>query len=320
MREVRPLTAEERTALNRMRRQEVGRVSLRAPRRRRSDTPWTVPPIAALLERSRGTVRAGIERCERWGPAGLDDEERRGRPRKINRAVEGPLTRWMAADPPRGQGRVRAPFGTIPRLVLALRPRLAMPLKPAPPTREKPWALVQAVVEAGPEAGVRAAHASRGPTRPWLRARWPWVGPPLRGPTPGANTARAIVGAVHIRTGQWSYLVRAHMRTEDGRAVHEHRLVVSPPQPILVMVDPASRHPAERVEEGRHKPPRVPWHRLSQSCSHLPPVAAIWRRMHTESAAHRLWGAIQVVLRTLEAGLARLPPEPALEWAATASP
>ncbi len=234
MREVRPLTAEERTALNRMRRQEVGRVSLRAPRRRRSDTPWTVPPIAALLERSRGTVRAGIERCERWGPAGLDDEERRGRPRKINRAVEGPLTRWMAADPPRGQGRVRAPFGTIPRLVLALRPRLAMPLKPAPPTREKPWALVQAVVEAGPEAGVRAAHASRGPTRPGLRARWPWVGPPLRGPTPGANTARAIVGAVHIRTGQWSDLVRAHRRTEDGRAVREHRLVVSPPQPILV--------------------------------------------------------------------------------------
>jgi hypothetical protein len=110
------------------------------------------------------------------------------------------------------------------------------------------------------------------------------------------------------------------MRTGECLALLEHRLVVYPPQPILVMVDPESHHPADRVEEGRHKPTCVPWHRLSQYCSHLHPVAAIWRRMHNEIAAHRLLGAIKVVLSTVDAGLAHLPPEPALEGAATASP
>src|SRR5262245_39316620 len=68
---VRPLTEEERTELKRMRRQEIGRVSLRAQIVLLSEQHWTVPQIAELLEMSRVTVRYWIERFESWGPAGL---------------------------------------------------------------------------------------------------------------------------------------------------------------------------------------------------------------------------------------------------------
>src|SRR5262245_21427891 len=117
---VRPLTEEERQELKRMRRQEVGRVSLRAQIILLSEKHWTVPQIAALLEISCVTIRAWIDRFQRWGPEGLYDEQRSGRPRKMNRAVERTLTRWMAADPQSVHASFLATFWTIPMLVLAL--------------------------------------------------------------------------------------------------------------------------------------------------------------------------------------------------------
>ena len=340
---VRPLTEEERNALKRMRRQEVGRVRLRVQIILLSDKPWTVPQIAVLLEMSRVTVRDWIERCERLGPAGLYDAERSGRPRKMNRAVEGTLTRWMDADPQRVQERCLATFWTIPMLVLALRqschirvcantgrnllhrlglrggrPRLAMPLKTDPQKREQPWAIVKAVVDAGPEAVVLDEDESRVQTLPWLRAMWHWVGQQVRVPTPGSNTARAIFGALNIRTGQWTSRVREHLRKEDFIAFLEHLLVVYPTQTILVMVDHDSSHTAHLVEEWLQEHPRLQLHLLPKYCSHLNPVESIWLRMKNEIAANRLCGSIKIVLRTVDAFFAHMTPKQALEWAAAA--
>src|SRR5262245_5219370 len=204
---VRPLTEEERTALKRMRRQEVGRGSLRAQSMLLAEQPWTVPQIAARLERSRVTVRSGIARWERWGPAGLYEEACRGRPRQSKPAVERTLTPWMEADPPRVPASFLATCWPIPRLVLALlksaqrrvcantgrhrlhrvgrrwgRPRLAMPRQPDPKKRAKPWAMVQAVVDAGPAAVVLYEAESRGQTLPLRRAMWHGGGQQLRVP------------------------------------------------------------------------------------------------------------------------------------------
>ena len=120
-----------------------------------------------------------MERFESWGPGGLYEAERSGRPRKMTRAMACILGPWLEEDPPRGPESVLATFGTIPMLMLALgqscklgvcantvrqalrrlgrrwgRPRLARPMKTDPQTREQPWALVKAVVDAGPEAVV----------------------------------------------------------------------------------------------------------------------------------------------------------------------
>jgi len=343
MMDVRPLTEEERTELKRMRRQAVGRVSLRVQIILWSDKPWTVPQIAALLELSRVTIRYWLARFERLGPAGLYDEARSGRPRTINQAVERTLTQWMDADPPSVQAGFLATFWTIPMLVLALlkschlkvcantvrnllhrvglrwgRPRLALPLKTDPKKREKQWAIVKAVVDAGPEAVVLYEDESRVQTLPLLRAMWPWVGQQLRVPTPGSNTARALFGALNIRTGQWTYRVRDHMRKEDFMAFLEQLLVVYPTQTILVIVDNFSSHTAHKVEEWLQEHPRLQLHRLPKYCSHRNPVESIWLRMKNEIAANRLFGSIQIVLGTVEAFFARMTPEQALEWAAAA--
>lgn len=340
---VRPLTEAERQEIKRMRRQEVGRVSLRAQLILLSEKHWTVPQLAVLLEMSRVTIRAWIDRFEYWGPAGLYDEQRSGRPRKMQRAVERTLTRWLAADPHSVPARFLATFWTIPRLILALlkrfhlqvcantvrnllhrlrlrwgRPRLAMPLQTDPQKREKQWAIVKAVGEAGPEAVVLYEDESRVQTLPLIRAMWHWMGQQPRVPTPGSNTARTILGALHIRTGQWSYRVRDHMSKEAFIAFREHLLVVYPTQTILVMADNYSRHTAHLVEAWRQEHPRLQLHLRPKYWSHLNPGESIWLRMKNKIAANRLFGAIQVVLRTVEAFFTRMTPEQALEWAAAA--
>jgi hypothetical protein len=50
---------------------------------------------------------------------------------------------------------------------------------------------------------------------PLLRAMWHWVGQQIRIPTPGTNVSRALFGALHLRSGQWTYLVRERLRKED---------------------------------------------------------------------------------------------------------
>jgi hypothetical protein len=131
MLDVRPLTAAERPELKRMRRQDVGRVSRRGQSLWLAEKPWTGPPIAPLLERHRVTVRSWLERCARWGPEGLDAEERSGRPRKMTRTVARgrarggwlPLLRvglracWPPAGPSRcscGLSSSAAPLGEVP--------------------------------------------------------------------------------------------------------------------------------------------------------------------------------------------------------------
>jgi transposase len=340
---VRPLTEEERKELKRMRRQEIGRVSLRAQIVLLSEKHWTVPQIAALFEMSRVTIRYWIERFERWGPEGLYDEERSGRPRKLNWAMESTLVRWIDEDPQRVHEGFLATFWTIPMLVLALlkhfnigvcantvrnvfhrwglrwgRPRLAMPMKTDPQKREKQWAMVKAVVEAGPDAVVLYGDESRVQTLPLIRAMWHWLGQQIRVPTPGSNTARAIFGALNIRTGQWIYLVREHMRKEDFMAFLEDLLVVYPTQTILLIVDNYSSHTAHMVDDWLREHPRLQLHLLPKYCSHLNPVESIWLRMKNEIAANRLFGSLSIVLKTVDAFFARMTPEQALAWAAAA--
>jgi transposase len=326
-----------------MRRQEVGRVSLRAQIILLSEKHWTVPQLAVLLAMSRVTIRAWIDRFEYWGPAGLYEEQRSGRPRKMNRAVERTLTRWMAADPHSMQARFLATFWTLPMLLLALwkrfhiqgcvhtvrnllhrlrlrwgRPRLAMPRKTDPKKREKQWAIVKAVGEAEPEAVVLYEDESGVHTLPLIRAMWHWSGQQPRVPTPGSHTARTIFGALNIRTGPWSYRVRAQMRKEDIIAFLEHLRVVYPTQTILVIADNSSSHTAHLVEAWLREHPRLQRHLLPTYCSHRNPVESIWLRMNNKIAANRLFGSIPIVLRTVDAFFTRMTPEQALEWAAAA--
>ena len=337
---VRPLMDDEWTELKRMTRQETGRVSQRAQMILLSAQRRTVPEIATIFAVSRATVRFWIRQFEAAGPPGLYDAPRRGRPRKLTPPIEAALGNLIQQDPQQVHTSYLATFWTTAMLVLALsthlgvavgrgtvrnalqrlklrwrRPRLGMPQRTDPDKAHKQWAMVEAVITAGPAAVVLYADESRVQTLPLLRAMWQWLGHQTRIPTPGANTTRAIFGALNIRTGQWSYLVRKRMQQGDFIAFLEYLLTVYPTQPILLIVDNYSSHTAHAVGDWLRHHPRIQLYFLPKYCSHLNPVEPIWLQMKNQLAANRLYGAITLLLRAVDTFFATMTPAQALRWA-----
>ena len=338
---VRQPRPEEHAELKRMTRQESGRVSQRAQMILLSAQGRTVPEIATLFAMSRATVRFWIRRFEANGPAGLHDESRSGRPRKVTLQVEEALTTLLKHDPQQTCASYLATFWTVAMLALVVgtrvqvalspktlrmtlhrlglrwrRPRLAMPRKTDPEKAQKQWRIAEAVIAAGPEAAVVYADESRVQTLPLVRAMWSWVGQQWRIPTPGSNTSRALFGALDIHTGQWTYLVRERMRKADFIAFLAHLLAVYPVHPIILIVDNYSSHTAREVREWLAAHPRLQLHFLPTHCSHLNPVERIWLQLKGHLAANRLYGSIRLLLATVDQFFAAMTREQALTWAA----
>src|SRR5215212_3656193 len=271
---VRPVTDDEQIELKRMTRQAPGRVGQRAHMILLSAHRRTVPEIATIFSLSRATVRFWIRQFETAGPAGLYDDLRSGRPRKVTSDAEATLLHLLERDPMQVDHRYLATFWTTAMLVLVLatqlhlqvcrntvrnglqrlklcwrRPRLAMPRKTDPDKARKQWEIAEAVINAGPDAAVVYADESRVQTLPLLRAMWQWLGEQTRVPTPGSNTTRALFGALNIRTGDWHYQVRKRMRKEDFIAFLEYLLTVYPSQVIILIVDNYSSHTAHDVAD-----------------------------------------------------------------------
>jgi transposase len=330
---------EELAELQQMRRQAVGRVSQRAHMVLLSIQGQSVPVIALLFQTSRVTVRFWIKRYNAHGPDGLYDEPRSGRPRKANQSVQDTLLECMAEDPLQ-EGSV-ATFWTVAMLVLALvdklsvwlspstvrsllhqlglrwgRPRLGMPTKTDPEKAQKQWQIVKAVVEAPENAAILYSDASRIELLPLIRAMWHWMGQQIRVPTPGSHVSQAIFGALNIRTGQWTYLLREHMRKEDFIAFLEHLLSVYVEVPIILIVDNYSSHTAYLVRDWLALHPRLQLYYLPKYCSDLNPVENIWLRLKNKVAANRLYGSFQHLLEAVERFFREMTPEQALVWAA----
>jgi transposase len=330
-------TAEEYLELRGLTRQAVGRVRQRAHMIWLSIQRSTVPELATLFAMRRATVRFWMRRFNAYGPAGLYDAPRRGRPRKLGPPeLETRLT--MRPDDPQHAGDL-APFWTIAMRALAVihtlgvhlsasalrgtwrelglrwgRPRLAMPTKVEPAKARTQWLIAKAVVEAGPEAASLDADESRLHLLPLVRAMGHWVGQHVRIPTPGTHVTRALFGALNIRTGRWVYLVRERMRTDDFLAFLEHLLGAYPQGPILLMVDNFSRHPAHAVGQWLMAHPRLHLSYWPKYCSHVNPVERIWLQLTNTLAANRWYGSMQLLLETVEAFFTAMTPAQALRW------
>jgi transposase len=336
---VRRPTDEEHAELQLMTRRAVGRVSQRAQMVLLSAQRRTVPQIAAIFCMRKATVRQWLRRFDAEGPAGLYDDVRSGRPRKVTDSVRDALLRMVVQDP--AQTGYLATFWTVAMLVLALskklgvsisrstvrsalqalrlrwgRPRLAMPAKTDPQKSAKQWAIAQAVIEAGPEAAVLYADEARIALLPLLRAMWHWVGQQIRIPTPGSNVSRALFGALNIRTGRWVYQVHEHMYKEDFIAFLEHLLVAYATGTIILIVDNYSSHTAGDVKAWLEAHPRLQLHYLPKYCSHLNPVEGIWLRLKGTIAADRLYGSMTALLEAADGFFQKMTPTQALTWAA----
>ena len=194
------------------------------------------------------------------------------------------------------------------------RPRLAMPQKTDPEKAAKQWRIAQAVVEATPKTVILYADESRIQLLPLLRAMWCWVGQQMRVPTPGSNVTRMIFGALDIRSGKWTYLIRQHMRKEDFIAFLEHLLIIYTGS-IILIVDNYSSHTAHLVQEWLQSHPRLRLLYLPKYCSHLNPVENIWLRLKNKIAANRLYASMKLLLETVDAIFNGMTPEKALAWA-----
>lgn len=335
---VRQPTEEERQELKRMTRQAVGRVSQRAQIVLLSSQRRSVPEIATYTGVSRARVRYWLDQFDRLGPSGLYDAARSGRPRKVSAAVESSLLSLVTQDPV--HSGYLATLWTVAMLASVLtttlgvslqpstvrvtlhrlklrwgRPRLSMPRKTDPEKARKQWKIVQAVFEAGPDAAILYADESKVQLLPLVRAMWHWVGRQLRIPTPGSNDTRAVFGALDIRTGAWTYLVRKQMRKEDFILFLEHLLVEYPKGTIILIVDNYSSHTAGVVTKWLTEHPRLKLHFLPTHCSHLNPVESIWRQLKNRIAADRLYGSMKLLLETVDQFFEQMTPAQALEWA-----
>jgi len=337
----RQATDEEYKELQRMRRQEVGRVSQRAQMVLWSLERRTVAEIAPLVGCARKTVRYWLKRFNAAGPTGLHDQPRSGRPRKADEVVQKTVVALVEKDP--NQQGYLATFWTVAMLVEALyqklgitlslssvrtlmhqlglrwgRPRLTMPRKTDPEKAAKQWRIAQAVVAAGPDANILYCDETRVALLPLLRAAWHWVGAQIRIPTPGTSQWRAVLGALNIRTGQWNHLIRERMKKEDFIAFLEHLLLAYPTGPILLIVDNYSSHTAHAVQDWLATRPRLQLFYLPTYCSHLNPIERIWRQLKGAIAANRLYASMDLLLKTVDAFFADMPPKQALIWAEAA--
>lgn len=330
---------DELQELKRMMRQEVGRVSQRAHMVLLSADHHAVPKIATFFECSRATVRSWLRRFDALGPAGLYDEPRSGRPRKVDARVIEAVRGLLHTDP--RQAGYLASFWTVAMLALALaksltvelsatsircllhhlelrwgRPRLGMPTKVDPEKAAKQWAIARAVVEARPGTAILYADESRIQLLPLVRAMWHWVGHQVRIPTPGNNETRAVFGALDIHSGHWVYVVREHMHKEDFIAFLEHLLASYPSSPIILIVDNYSSHTAGLVKGWLSEHSRLRLFYLPKHCSHLNPVELVWARLKARVAANRLYGSMGALIEVVHEFFAEMTPETALTWTA----
>jgi transposase len=335
---VRKPNAEEMQEIQQLKRQAVGRVSQRAHMVLLSDQGQSVPVIAVLFQTSCVTVRFWLKRFSQEGPSGLHDHARSGRPSKVNQQTEETILDCIIADP-LTEGSV-ATFWTVAMLALSLlnklqvmlsrstirsllhhigfcwgRPRLAMPNKIDPEKARKQWEIAQAVVTAEPGTAILYSDESRIQLLPLIRAMWHWAGQQIRVPTPGTNDTRAIFGALNIRTGQWTSLVRERMCTQDFLAFLDHLLEVYEEVAIILIVDNYSSHTAHAVQQWLAVHPRLRLYFLPKFCSHLNPVENIWLRLKNKLAANRLYGSIKILLETVDRFFHEMTPEQALTWA-----
>lgn len=91
-----------------------------------------------------------------------------------------------------------------------------------------------------------------------------------------------LFGALNIRTGQWTYLVRERMRKDGFIAFLEHLLAVYSSGPIILIVDNFGSHTAHLVRAWLEQHPRLQLYYLPKYCSHLNPVEGIWLQLKSK--------------------------------------
>jgi len=311
------LTKKQRAELRQMARRSVGRVSERAHFVLLSDKGKSVPEIAELMDYSAETVYGWLERYREQGAAGLDDEERSGRPPKEPHLKD--IVETQAGQSPECSGytfsnwTVDALTGHLQRRFKVLvsrssmrralreagfswgRPKLEMPRRKDPEAQAKMARIDQVLKQA--EVTIIAEDESEVHQLPVLRAKWRRRGQQSQVPTPGQNKKCALFGGVNLRTGECHNLITKRKRSVEFIEFLSGLLAAYPTGLIYVLVDNVSIHTSKKTHDWLASHPRLKLVYLPTYSGHkLNPVEKIWWHLKAKIAANRCFKTLDALI------------------------
>lgn len=261
------LSDDQRRELQRVSRQAVGRVALRAHMVLLSDRTYTVPQIATIHACGEDVVRLWLHRYHAEGVAGLEDEPRSGRPPKDPLAAQ--IVDTQASQSPPCSGHVQTCW-TVATLTAFVTTRFRLRLARASVRRCLKamgwrWARLAPARKQDLQAAEKLAALAAAQTQvahglahllyrdecdlhllPVPRAMW-MKGPRVRVPTPGTNAKRAFFGALHVASGHFHTADQSRKLAVHFVAFLQHLADASPTGTLYLAMDNVTMHDAKVV-------------------------------------------------------------------------
>jgi transposase len=197
------------------------------------------------------------------------------------------------------------------------RPKLIVrPSAHEPEGLARQWAIVKAVIEAGPETGVVYVDECDVQLLPVVRAMWMRRGQQVRVPTPGTNRKFSVFGGLDIRSGVWYYRVAERKLAAHFVGFLEQLVKAYEGRPLIVIADNAGPHSARVVQRWLAEHPQVRLLFLPKYSPHLNPVEKVWWQLKREISANRCYGDVTDLVEAVHRFFGELSPQAALRLAA----
>jgi transposase len=302
-----PTQAEEKE-LERMTRQEVGRVAMRAHMILLSARGYTVSEIVKIHNTSHTTAYKWFDRFDAQGPDGLYDQPRDGRPPKVTGEVKETLEETLD-DPPTSQGytftvwtvgllreHIERELGlqvcddTIRRTLHQLgfrwrRPRWAVE-REDPRAAEIMTAIAKAIWNADAATIAMVEDETKFRALPPLRNMWMRKGQQSRIPTPEQNDSFYSYGVLDLESGAWFDRFFEKANSDATIAYLKALLETYPEKHILLIWDQAKYHTSYKVQRWLESQDRLTVLLLPKYSPELNPVEHIWRVVKQRVAAN----------------------------------
>jgi len=335
-RTVREPTNEELEELKRMKRQEVGRVAVRAHIVLLSSRGHSASEIAKIHDVTGPMVYKWFDRFDEEGPSGLYDRERDGRPKKITEDVEEEIERLLEGDPTEeGENATRWTTGRIaehlereldvdvhPETVRDALDRLeyswTRPRRELPPTdpeayRKRLSAIVEAVAEADKETSVLVEDETILKRFPPLRRMWQPVGDQRAVLVPEENDDFTLYGSLDLTSGH-TYIEAFEKGRSDYTIEYLESLLEETAGKVLLIWDQATWHTSGQVSEWLDGTDRIETYLLPVRSPEANPMEDLWRELKEQVAAC-LERSLDALLESCREYFEALSPEQSLRTA-----
>lgn len=335
-RTVREPTDEELAELKRMKRQEVGRVSVRAHIVLLSSRGYSASEIAEIHDVTGPMVYKWMDRFDEEGPAGLYDRAREGRPPKIDEEVEKEIERLLEKNPTEEEenatrwttGRIAEHLErelgvdvhpetvreALGRLEYSwTRPRRQLPPVDPEAYRKRLEAIVEAVAKADEETSVLVEDETILKRFPPLRRMWQPVGEQRAVRVPEKNDDFTLYGSLNLTSGQ-TYVEAYEKGRSDYTIEYLESLLEETADKVLLIWDQATWHTSGQVTEWLEKQDRIETYLLPVRSPETNPMEDLWRELKEQVAAC-LERSLDALLESCKAYFEALSPDRSLRTA-----